>query len=47
MKKMINYCAYVDTDSNYFNAEPLLKHLYPNFEEFSEEEKMIYYGKGC
>ena len=34
-----NFCAYVDTDSNYFNAEPLLKHLYPNFEEMSEEEK--------
>jgi hypothetical protein len=34
-----NYCAYVDTDSNYFNAEPLLKHLYPNFESFSDEEK--------
>ena len=35
----VNYCAYVDTDSNYFNAEPLLKHLYPNFEEFPEGEK--------
>ena len=23
-----NYCAYVDTDSNYFHAEPLLRHLY-------------------
>lgn len=34
-----NYCAYVDTDSNYFNAEPILKHLYPNFELFSDEEK--------
>ncbi len=34
-----NYCAYVDTDSNYFNAEPILKHLYPNFESFSDEEK--------
>ena len=34
-----NYCAYVDTDSNYFNAEPLLLHLHPNFEEFSNEEK--------
>ena len=34
-----NFCAYVDTDSNYFNAEPLLKHLYPNFEEMGEEEK--------
>ena len=21
-----NYCAYVDTDSNYFNAEPILKY---------------------
>ena len=20
-----NFCAYVDTDSNYFNAEPLIK----------------------
>jgi DNA polymerase elongation subunit (family B) len=38
-KEDVNYCAYVDTDSNYFNAEPLLKHLYPNFEEFPEEEK--------
>ena len=34
-----NYCAYVDTDSNYFNAEPLLLKLYPNFEEFSDKEK--------
>jgi len=34
-----NYCAYVDTDSNYFNAEPLLRHLNPNFEELSDEEK--------
>ena len=34
-----NLCAYVDTDSNYFNAEPLLKHLYPNFEELTDEEK--------
>jgi len=34
-----NYCAYVDTDSNYFNAEPLLKHLYPDFESFSDEKK--------
>jgi len=34
-----NFCAYVDTDSNYFNAEPLLKHLYPNFEEFEDQEK--------
>ena len=34
-----NFCAYVDTDSNYFNAEPLLKHLYPNFKEMSDEQK--------
>ena len=34
-----NYCAYVDTDSNYFNAEPILKHLYPNFETLSDKEK--------
>ena len=34
-----NYCAYVDTYSNYFNAEPLLRHLYPNFDEMSEKEK--------
>jgi len=34
-----NYCAYVDTDSNYFNAEPILKYLYPNFESLSDEEK--------
>ena len=33
-----NYCAYVDTDSNYFNAEPILKHLYPDFESFSDKE---------
>ena len=38
-KNDINYCAYVDTDSNYFNAEPILKYLYPNFEEFSDKEK--------
>ena len=34
-----NYCAYVDTDSNYFNAEPILTYLYPNFEEFTDEKK--------
>ncbi len=34
-----NYCAYVDTDSNYFNAEPLLLKLYPNFEELPAGEK--------
>ncbi len=34
-----NYCAYVDTDSNYFNAEPLLLYLYPDFESFNDEKK--------
>ena len=34
-----NYCAYVDTDSNYFNAEPLLLHFYPDFESFDAKEK--------
>jgi hypothetical protein len=34
-----NYCAYVDTDSNYYNAEPLLRHLYPNFDEMGDEER--------
>jgi DNA polymerase elongation subunit (family B) len=34
-----NFCAYVDTDSNYFNAEPLLRHLYPDFDEKSDQEK--------
>jgi len=35
----VNYCAYVDTDSNYFNAEPLLRHLYPTFDKMGIEEK--------
>jgi len=34
-----NYVAYSDTDSIYIHAEPLLKHLYPNFNEMSSEEK--------
>jgi hypothetical protein len=34
-----NFCAYVDTDSNYFNAEPLLLHLYPDFETKTNQEK--------
>jgi DNA polymerase elongation subunit (family B) len=36
-----NYCAYVDTDSNYFHAEPLLRHRFPNFDEMSDKEKDI------
>ena len=34
-----NYVAYSDTDSIYIHAEPLLKHLYPDFEEMSSEDK--------
>ena len=34
-----NYCAYVDTDSNYFNAKPILKHLYPDFESYDDKDK--------
>ena len=34
-----NYVEYSDTDSIYIHAEPLLRHLYPNFEEMSSEEK--------
>ena len=26
-----NYCAYMDTDSVYLDAKPLLYYLYPNF----------------
>ena len=37
--KDTNYCAYVDTDSNYFHAEPLLRHRFPNFDEMSDIEK--------
>jgi DNA polymerase elongation subunit (family B) len=34
-----NYVAYSDTDSIYIHAEPLLRHLYSNFEEMPSEEK--------
>jgi DNA polymerase elongation subunit (family B) len=34
-----NFVAYSDTDSIYIHAEPLLRHMYPNFEEMSSEEK--------
>ena len=40
-KEDTNYCVYVDTDSNYYNAEPMLRHLYPNFDEMSEEERDV------
>ncbi len=35
-----NYCAYMDTDSVYLNAEPLLLYLYPDFESFDAKKKM-------
>lgn len=35
----INYCAYSDTDSVYISAEPILLHLYPEFEEFEDKKK--------
>lgn len=34
-----NFVAYSDTDSIYIHAEPLLKYLYPNFDEMSSEDK--------
>jgi len=34
-----NYVAYIDTDSVYVHTEPLLRYLYPNFDEMSSEEK--------
>jgi hypothetical protein len=35
----INYCAYVDTDSNYYNAEPLLRHLHSDFDSMDDEKR--------
>ena len=34
-----NFVIYSDTDSIYIHAEPLLKHLHPNFNEMSSTEK--------
>ena len=34
-----NFVAYSDTDSIYIHAEPLLRHLYSNFDEMPSEEK--------
>ena len=34
-----NYCAYMDTDSVYITAEPLLLHLHPDFEDKTDEDK--------
>ncbi len=39
-KDDVNLCAYVDTDSNYFHGGPVLKHIYPDFDEkFNDIEK--------
>jgi DNA polymerase elongation subunit (family B) len=35
----INYIAYSDTDSIYIHAEPLLRYLYPDFDQMSSEDK--------
>ena len=35
----VNYCTYSDTDSVYLHAEPLLRHLHPNFDDMSGEQK--------
>ncbi len=34
-----NYCAYMDTDSVYITAEPLLLYEHPDFEDKDDEEK--------
>ena len=38
-KEDTNYCAYMDTDSVYLDAEPILKHLYPDFKSYNDKEK--------
>ena len=38
-----NFCSYVDTDSNYFHAEPLLKHLNPDFDNLDTNKTEIVY----
>ncbi|MDB4549332.1 hypothetical protein N9Z86_00260 [bacterium] len=38
-KEDTNYCAYMDTDSVYLDAEPILKYLYPNFKSYNDKEK--------
>ena len=35
----VNYCAYVDTDSNYINAKPLLEYLWSNYKDLDDEIK--------
>ena len=40
--KDINLCAYVDTDSNYFNAEPLLLNVLLILKNLKIKKKIIY-----
>tara|TARA_B100001287_G_scaffold148399_1_gene124993 strand:+ start:74 stop:1018 length:945 start_codon:yes stop_codon:yes gene_type:complete len=35
----VNYCAYVDTDSNYINAKPLLEYLWSNYKDLDDKTK--------
>ena len=34
-----SFVIYSDTDSIYIHAHPLLKHMYPNFDELPDKEK--------
>ena len=34
-----NYCAYVDTDSNYINAKPLLEYLWDDYKTLPNNVK--------
>jgi len=40
-----NYCDYVDTDSNYFKSEGILKYKIPNFDELESSKKDEYLEK--
>ena len=40
-----NYCVYVDTDSNYFKSEGVLKYKIPNFDELESSKKDEYLEK--
>lgn len=38
-EKDTNFVIYSDTDSIYVHAEPILKHLYPSFDDLNDKEK--------
>ena len=40
-----NYCVYVDTDSNYFKSEGILKYKIPNFDKLESSKKDEYLEK--